>query len=864
MANPIFKFSLSHKTLGMQAINEPSGWPDAKLKLTRDPEFHSLIEYFEADLIFYGGAGGIDFIRAVDAIGPDEELIIFIDISVDGGLIYNPLFVGQLDLTALEERWNNQMAVPIIRNDLWVKFVNRYETPTNIQAIKDIDGNAISSPNSVKLELTPQLVRKIYSAIGKYTVYDRSFGSSLDYGIIDFDTVLLTEIDKKYNYQFQLSTTKPFELFTVLEAGQYTIDCTVTLAERQTINRVTSFLGAGGSGDLVFLQINANTPIPFSMTDRIVNSGTITLNNGFVLTTLLGFDSNVSDFTINITVNLNVNDSIRIYQNNTSLTLNMLPGESGWAHEDFSGIENFDYLSNFYDTTNGPAFQGYWDASLNTYPNNGDASVKLGFSWLISTPGIVGGVTVLKDYALQALIDNPGTNPDNWWANKKHLYEGIEAYGRSYLIISAETTYVQTSCESFLIHDVAQHILERTIKQAQPFYSEYFGSSDTAPSYIENGCASNHVLAQGFQLRAVVLNSKPLYMSFSDWWKGANPIFNLGLSYDMVNGSEVIRVEQKGFFYDPTISTLISSIKSITRTYDTDLLINKIEIGYNKWESVDLSTIDDPQGKHSYSTALHKIDKSISLYSTFIAASLAIETTRRKAVDTTDDGYKFDTDVFIVSVKAFDISPGAYVPELSENFESIGELLNSYTRYNLLLTPLRMLLRWGNYLSIGIQTYIETYPFHFVSGEGNVKMQSNYNCSGLECLAIICDNLIENQDIPLGSPGEYHIPIGCLHLPYLYKIDIDMTFETYQSIRANRTQAIGISQKTYGHMPLFIKELEYSICDSKATITGWSTVYIQITNTPYVPPTNNCSQDYRITELEDVRLLESGEKRVVN
>ena len=163
MANPIFKFSLWHKTLGTQVISEPSGWKDAKLKLTRDPEFHSLIEYFEADLIFYGSHGslngGIDFIRSVDAIGPDEELIIFIDISVDSGLIFNSLFVGQLDLTALEERQNNQMAVPIIRNDLWIKFVNRFETPTDIRSSKDIDGNSISIPDPVRINLNPQSIK---------------------------------------------------------------------------------------------------------------------------------------------------------------------------------------------------------------------------------------------------------------------------------------------------------------------------------------------------------------------------------------------------------------------------------------------------------------------------------------------------------------------------------------------------------------------------------------------------------------------------------------------------------------------------------------------------------------------------------
>lgn len=898
MANPVFKFTLSHSIIGTQSISEPIGWKDAKLKLTRDPEYHSLIEYFDADLVFYGkngrDDGGVGFIRRVEAIGPDETIIIFIDISVDGGFTYTSVFVGQLDITSIEERENNQMSIPIIRNDLWVKFVNRFETPTNLLSSSDIDGNIISIPDSVRINLSPQGVRYL----GQYTWFESfNYSPSVSLGgilVLDWDTTITDDLKK---FSLPRATTQimgsgpftaPAGIFEAPYDGVFNFDIRIEWSD---------LLGAGG-GSPLWSASTGNVDFYIVKTFDSQNAASfdtglgITLGQGINRFNETGVSYGgelVAVATYQGSFKLFKGDQISIYGvgdtilGGTGLTVfgaEFLEWKQNCrmatqANVILSGLQIIDGVSG----TDGDRIlvwkqsnqreNGIWVMHSGSWirATDSDTSGELLHCAVFVTSGDVAINTAFKQVETFISLGTTAITftTTNTSDTRFKAYPGYPNKPDTHLYITGDTTFSQTDTHGFLIHDAAQNILERTLSKQDVFYSEHFGSTLTDPAYPDDGCASAHVLTQGFQLRAVGLIEKPLYMSFSDWWKGANPIFNLGLGYDVINDEEVIRVEQKKFFYDPSISTHISFIKTIKRNYDTDLLINKIEVGYNKWESIDISTIDDPQGKHTYSTRLHKIDKPISLYSTFVAASLAIETTRRQGVEKLKD-YKFDTDVFIISVVPLAVSPDSYTPELSQNFDSVSGLLNSETRYNLLLTPLRNLLRWGNYLSIGLQSYLDTYPFMFVSGEGNVKMISDYHSTGNPgiCLAIIGDSLAENQNIPLGSPSQYHIPIGVLHLPHLYTFDIDMDFGTYLSIRTNRTQAIGISQTDSGYTPLFIKDLEYDVCHSKATISGWSTSYLQITNTQYVPAVNNCSQDYRDTEDDEIRLLESGEKRIVN
>src|SRR5690348_11586508 len=121
-----FRFTLTHDFLGSHEINEVDGWKDCKIKLERDKNFRSLVEYFEGDFIFYGSNGvvdgGLDFIKQVEqAYGVDATIEILIEVSFDE-FTYENLFEGQLNLSGIQEMPDNKAQIPIIRDDFWAKF----------------------------------------------------------------------------------------------------------------------------------------------------------------------------------------------------------------------------------------------------------------------------------------------------------------------------------------------------------------------------------------------------------------------------------------------------------------------------------------------------------------------------------------------------------------------------------------------------------------------------------------------------------------------------------------------------------------------------------------------------------------------
>lgn len=382
--------------------------------------------------------------------------------------------------------------------------------------------------------------------------------------------------------------------------------------------------------------------------------------------------------------------------------------------------------------------------------------------------------------------------------------------------VIADTTFPATTVQGYMLDDLISGVLNRMGLPSNALSSDFFTS----------GCGADFMAIKGLQIRNYTLSEKPFFISFKQLWDGLNPIFNLGLGYETVASVQKIRIEEKEHFLDDTPVINFSNVRDIGSGYDGDLIFKTIKTGYKKWESEDASGIDDPQTKHTYATRFIKTGKDITIESEFIAASLAFENARRKTRKKSTD-YKHDNDTFIL---ALNTGTTPYTPELMENFNGVTNLINEDTRYNLILTPKRNLLRWSKYFLGGLQSYL-TSSIRFVSGEGNYAMGSSYDCtSGLECLAIICMTTInENSNIDLST---YGASLGYYFLPMEYEISIPMEWEEYETIRSNPKKAIGISQTDENHEPFFIKELEYDIISGQANIKAWPKTFftIQIIN----------------------------------
>lgn len=746
-------------------ISEPDGWKGAKIKLERDKEFFSLIEYYEGAaggaLIFYGDNGvedgGINKIREIETnYGFDEIVEFSSEFDPDDTGIYNNLFAGLLDIPAKNEMKDNKMQVPVIRDDFWARFMARIDTPVSLSDLVDIDGNAVDPVEPITVNLTNQVIRRKYDGENREDRGVIDAFADNDYFQVDFDFDVLNEIDKKYNLPLTVNPERPANLFELEEAGIYTISIQSYVYFKDLTFGVAYVPANFGVDEYVnfFLQINDETPYEFSW--EFID---------------FGGSEGINRFYLDIELSLKKGDLIRVY---------------GRAEDPFTGLLSF-------------------------------------FFW-----------------------------------NSNEFYES-NGYV-SQMTITAQTTYPTTQAQGYLIHDLIHGVIARLGIGLDPFYSEFLGSTlTTTKQYDTDGCGWMYVILKGLQIRQYTLTEKPFFISFKEIWDGINPILNLGLGYEEIDSLQVIRIEEKEHFIssDGETSINFSNVREISSSYDKEFIFKKVTTGYKKWQSENASGIDDPQTKHVRATKL-KTGEHLDIQSGFIAASLAVETTRRETKKKSAD-YKFDNDNFIIALNTDDVSPDVYRPELDENFNSVGNLFNSDTRYNLVLTPLRSLLRWIPYLNGCLQDYLQSV-YKFTSGEGNYDMTSDYSCgSGQFCQAKSCDPRAENMDVDVNDDDFID---GYYFKPELYDIIVPMEWEEFELIRNNRKKDIGISQTDTDFHRFKIKMLEYDIVSAEATIKAWSKTKFNIQVVEGDPELNQCNLSNKnalLQENNDFILQQNGD-----
>lgn len=695
----VFRFVLSNATLGSLPILEPIGWDEAELNLERDSEFHSIIEFYDQPMTFFkeeenGVDGGYDYIKsAIDTLGPDGEVEIYIYISEDSGDTYQTLFAGLVDLSTYTNIDSYKIECGIIRNDIWSTFKNRKANKVNISGTADLDGNTRVLLTPENMLLTSQKLRQVY--LGRQdedTTIDYVSVPNNEYGIVDFGQLELDEIREKFNYPRVQTATLPDELFAVEYAGDYNITCDIYLS--------TAVFGGNYTASAVntYIQINNDTPIAFTETD------------------LGGPVDFYTRYRYSATHTLEKGDFIRIYFQNVS----------GGA-----------------------------------------------FSWV-------------------------------WFAN---------LFFDSFLKIEADTTFDDTYAKVYPLHEAFQSVCDRILGDDDTLYSEFLGNQTTQrQSYASDGCGSSFAIAKGLHIRGYDPSEKIFSTSFDDLWSGANPILNLALQYNESLG--VLEILDKDSIYESGIAIYLDYVDNIETTINTSHTFKKIEIGYQKWESEDYSGIDDPQTKKEYATPLKRIGEEISLLSSFIGASLAIENTRRKTLEQGKD-YKLDNDTFIIALDTSSLyaTPPVYTPDLDDEVTGISNLLNSDTRYNLKLTPLRNFLRWYNYFNGSFYPiYSVSGAYRFMGGEGNYSMRSAFtsSCAGQGS----GENIGENDNLSMGLDAGYHTN-------EMITFDHPLSYTEYTTIKANRNKKIMVSETNANYIECRIDSIKYQITKGIATFKLW-------------------------------------------
>jgi hypothetical protein len=242
-----------------------------------------------------------------------------------------------------------------------------------------------------------------------------------------------------------------------------------------------------------------------------------------------------------------------------------------------------------------------------------------------------------------------------------------------------------------LIHDVINRVLYTITGENNRLNSEFLGL--TEQGYSSDGCGGKTVLTNGEKLRGI---TSALNLSLKDILDSVMAIWGLGWGFEMnYNGLYNLRIEPMEHFYrDGEILDLGNplSIKEqgsyIESTFD-DLVLNKVEIGYNEFSNDEdfSNSIEDFLTVAEYSLPISTVKNTYTQKSPLITSGRLVQATFEQT-DITKK-WKLDQKTFLVAVRR---AGSFFVPENDENFVTVNGLDDKTTAYNIRHAPVYMFL----------------------------------------------------------------------------------------------------------------------------------------------------------------------------
>jgi len=793
-------------------ISESEGLISAVDGFTRHPEGRSLFREFKAPLRFYGATR--DWVKNIETThGPDAIIGYLLERSIDN-FVYENDFVGEVGVQTFIEglEFSHYLEFNPVQLGMVRKFVNRFETKVDIQSATNLDGDSVTVYTPEVLNLPSQIIRYNGSYERVYNSPVASYSAGVEGMRLDWDTDLIDEFNK-----FSLTEGGAFVLGTndinavgVIEApydGNYVISAKVV-----TGVFVPGFPSHWQADSADFLI-------------RMRKLGSTYYEDGTNTVETVASDSYLTS-TLNTSIQLLKGEQLAIYGVFSAFASNRV----SFGTRRLIWKTNVDLLTTFSVTLSGeqtidgvltsssdvlvrmqgnPEENGIYTTGAGAWTRRADCdtAAELIDAAVQVNSGTTGAVT---NWMQQNDVSVLGVDPIVWVETLGTSQERAVPYTgtdvENYLRITADTTYKKSVSPAFLQHDVAAMICDR-ITDPDKFYSEVLGGTLTqARTYPDNGAWWNNVLLKCLHLRGYSLTDKIFSLSMKDFFDGAKTAFNLGFSYETIDGVERIVIRKRSEYYDTSqVAFEFLGVQRIKRRYRNEHF-NATKFGFSKGKTEDISGIDDTQIRNDASI-LKNIGRLFTNLTTWIFQGLTIEQARR-TVKTKSADYKFDDEIVCIEVS---VDGSDYKPRLNEDFDSVTNLLNEASRYNKHHTPARFRLRWSSYLSGGLQNYLGS-SFKFTGGEGNYAMVSEM-VPGSAIDDYAGAPLAENADIAVSSTYDY--------IPILYDIEHYCTEAEFDQIDAMRNYGGKISQTQTGSQFFFIEDFSRDKASGQLKMSGY-------------------------------------------
>lgn len=805
-----FRITLENPTLGTLVLTKmPKGIDSIYPTILRSPN-HGLTIETDVKLEFYCKGAGKEFIDEVqETQGIDAQILITIeafcgcepateapDYSIDysddyGSMVggdcdegFEDFYLGELELYTWETK-DGLTKVNIKPRGILETVKNRLDTKIDLQALESLDGDVFEDEFNTPYDLTLHGKTIIQTAELQYVENPDTIIIGGDVGVIPAGWEQVGEDIESLDVPFLFADPAKE---TQHSYSQTAIPGEIILNEVDTFSEEANTIARNDVFPANDIQIQSTTVYTISNSGSDVYNIDIQFRFAHVMylkVTNLLIDAGDKIFICDYTVDCYLSIGNTVYQ---------LGGT----------------YSNLIDTTFNPETEGDYawqiipfeefsfDTSLlGVSINDGDEVklyVKIGTSNSIERPA-----TPLSSYSID-VYESTFIHSDFGYGEK------------SFFNITQTSTVPETTSKAFPIFETGAQIARCITGSNDSFRSNIFGRVNSEPyAYEENGCGSFNAITNGFMVRGYPLTERTVRMSMNDYFKGLNPIWNLGLGIEKENDNYYIVVDSKEYFYDvDTVLMTINNIPHLLRYESPEHYYNIILAGYDKWQIELTNGLDEPNSKREYYTGIKSVDNKLDLVSSLVASAYRLEVTRRNRYkDTLTTDSEYDEDNYIIalnrSVDESDIPTDLDVAEKNENFAEVTDLLSPETSYNLRLTPVNNILRWGNVINSGLTKYTER-EIKFTSGEGNYKMTSQFD-------ADTCpgnwnnESLSQSQNIQWDDVNNtFSDPIW---IPEIIEFDYPVKFSEFKTIEANPKGVFNVSESETGHIKGFILEFKY-------------------------------------------------------
>lgn len=340
---------------------------------------------------------------------------------------------------------------------------------------------------------------------------------------------------------------------------------------------------------------------------------------------------------------------------------------------------------------------------------------------------------------------------------------------------------LQTPVKFSPIFNVLQKALSIISGDEDALVSDFLNITENGA--LEDGCGGKFMITNGSQIRGI---NNPIEIKTSEILDSINAIFGTGWGFEkQYDGSYKVRLELMEYFYQDAeildLGSPINADNSYMESFETELIFNKVIIGYNKFSDDEQYSgdLEDFLTESEYALPLSSVKGEYKKTSSLIASGRLIQATISNSLTVKGDNnksWKFDNNNFIISVVR---DATNFIPENDEYFESLGGIDDPTTVYNIRLAPVYMELNHSLIVNSALFGQEFTNSVKNTSVEINKDFNATFS-SYEECL------LGDEQRLQRSSIGNIEIGDNYSGLrifkPSRHKVKLAMTNDQYSLI----------------------------------------------------------------------------------